>query len=190
MDVVDLEDHFNIPYDLIKKNNPQTQFKKGEYVFIPDTPSKKIMEKTIVNNSEVEATKAVNDDLKIKGKLFWPVPVNTKKRFYYQTQGHGINIPGRKGTSIISMTDGVVLYSKKIRPFEYMIVVETKFNVKLIYSQNQKSFVSKGDKVVQGQVIALMGKSGDKYIPHLHLEAFYGDNQLDLGEALKGPVSF
>jgi len=89
-------------------------------------------------------------------------------RWYTHT---GIDIAHRIGAPIVATANGVV------RKVEYdmlgygiHIEVEHSYGFSTVYAHLQRAYVSKGDKVRRGQVIAALGSTGQSTGPHLHYE--------------------
>lgn len=89
-------------------------------------------------------------------------------RWYTHT---GIDIAHQIGSPIIATGNGVV------RKVEYdmlgygiHIEIEHSYGFSTIYAHLQRAYVSKGDKVKRGQVIAALGSTGQSTGPHLHYE--------------------
>lgn len=89
-------------------------------------------------------------------------------RWYTHT---GIDIAHRMGSPIIATANGVV------RKVEYdmlgygiHIEIEHSYGFSTVYAHLQRAYVSKGDKVRRGQVIAALGSTGQSTGPHLHYE--------------------
>ncbi len=89
-------------------------------------------------------------------------------RWYTHT---GIDIAHQIGSPVIATGNGVV------RKVEYdmlgygiHIEIEHSYGFSTLYAHLQRAYVSKGDKVKRGQVIAALGSTGQSTGPHLHYE--------------------
>lgn len=83
----------------------------------------------------------------------------------------GVDIAAPIGTPIIASADGVVI-GAGWNSGGYGNLVELRHNNgwETIYAHTSKMLVKNGQRVKQGQVIALCGSTGDSTGPHLHFE--------------------
>jgi murein DD-endopeptidase MepM/ murein hydrolase activator NlpD len=87
----------------------------------------------------------------------------------------GIDLRAKPGTPVFAAQAGVVLYAdSRIGGYGRMIVVKHDGKVATIYAHNSKVMVKRGDKVKQGQLIAMSGNTGRSRGPHLHFEVRRG----------------
>jgi murein DD-endopeptidase MepM/ murein hydrolase activator NlpD len=86
----------------------------------------------------------------------------------------GIDIAARSGQPIISAADGTVRFSGWRSGYGNTIIVQHAQGLKTLYAHNSRNLVRKGEKVRQGQVIALVGSTGRSTGPHLHFEVRNG----------------
>lgn len=147
--------------------NPGKSFEGQEWLFIP---------------SKVGITYFLKDTYVIEdyanlgtGHFLWPVPHFYKVSSHFGPRGRkhhdGIDIPAPKGTPIVSVDSGVVIYSDNgIRGYGNMIVVAHSEEVFTVYAHNKKNLVDKGDKVKKGEIIGQVGNTGRSTGPHLHFE--------------------
>ena len=71
----------------------------------------------------------------------------------------------------IAIDDGIVMYSgQEIGGYGNLIVLAHRKGYFSIYAHALKNFVSKGQRVHRGQVVALVGMTGRSTGPHLHFE--------------------
>lgn len=151
----------------LKNANPSKSFAK-QWVFIP---SKVGFAHMLFNNTYV-----IEDYSSLgSGRFLWPVPHFYKVSSQFGQRGRrhhdGIDIPAPKGTPIVAVDSGVVIYSDNgIRGYGNMIVVSHGDEVFTVYAHNKSNKVDKGDKVKKGEVIALIGNTGRSTGPHLHFE--------------------
>lgn len=100
-------------------------------------------------------------------------PVHKERRFH-----NGVDmaprIPGDNNTKILAAGDGVVVDARPITGFGYWIIIKHKDDLYTLYGHMYKSTVKvkKGDKVLQGQKLCLMGSGGTSTGNHLHFEVF------------------
>jgi murein DD-endopeptidase MepM/ murein hydrolase activator NlpD len=83
----------------------------------------------------------------------------------------GIDISAERGTPIVAVDEGMVMYSGR-GPDGYGNVVMLDHGNGLItlYAHNERNVVRQGERVRRGQTVALMGDSGRASGTHVHLE--------------------
>ncbi|MDI6782867.1 MAG: M23 family metallopeptidase, partial [bacterium] len=105
--------------------------------------------------------------------FIWPVEGEVLS-FFGERSGwihQGVDIAAKKSTKIHAAMSGKVIYSdNKISGYGNMIIIEHKKGYSTVYAHNAKNLVKKGKRVNRGQVIALVGMTGNATGPHLHFE--------------------
>jgi murein DD-endopeptidase MepM/ murein hydrolase activator NlpD len=150
----------------LKMANPDKSFHK-EWIFVPSTVGIAYL---------LRDTYVIEDYSSLgKGRFIWPVPQFYKVSSHFGRRNgrnhDGIDIPGPKGTPIVSVDNGVVVYSDNgIRGYGNMIVIAHTDEIFTVYAHNKKNKVDKGDRVKKGQQIAELGNTGRSTGPHLHFE--------------------
>ena len=92
-------------------------------------------------------------------------PISGKKQFH-----KGVDIPGKEGSSVLAVADGVVLRSEKASTYGWVIEIDHGDGYTTLYSHNRKNLVSQGETVTKGQAIAEVGSTGLSTGPHIHFE--------------------
>ena len=82
----------------------------------------------------------------------------------------GLDIAAATGTKIKAAAGGTVTFSGYKGSFGYMVVINHGNGIETYYAHCSKLYVSAGQKVNQGDVIAAVGNTGNSTGPHLHLE--------------------
>lgn len=85
----------------------------------------------------------------------------------------GIDYACKVGTRVKSVADGKVLRVLQSKAYGITVVVRSKHDGKFYrnyYCHLKAPLVKRGQKVKQGEVIALSGNTGNSTGPHLHLE--------------------
>jgi murein DD-endopeptidase MepM/ murein hydrolase activator NlpD len=107
-------------------------------------------------------------------KFIWPVPSSKKisSRFGKRRGRHhdGIDIPAVSGTHVVASASGRVAVSGWMRGYGKVIVLKHPDGYHTVYAHNSKHYVTKGQKVSQGEVIGKVGSTGRSSGPHLHFE--------------------
>jgi murein DD-endopeptidase MepM/ murein hydrolase activator NlpD len=143
-------------------------------------------EETEGNEKVIPSEWVENSDDDKPIRLIWPLErgevssaFGKRRRDFHD----GIDIRANRGTPIYAAQAGTVLYSsRRIRGYGNMIVIKHDSGFATIYAHNKKNFVKKGDRVIQGQQIALVGATGKATGPHVHFEVRRGEvpqNPLD-----------
>lgn len=81
---------------------------------------------------------------------------------------NGVDIVVPKGTPILASAGGVVTRSEYASVFGNVVVISHGNGLQTLYCHCSQRKVSVGDKVKQGEVIALVGSTGRSTGPHLH----------------------
>ena len=105
-----------------------------------------------------------------------------KNKFFHT----GIDIAGKKGVSVNSTADGIVVFAGWRRGYGYVISVEHGYGYRTVYAHLAKMLVKKGEFVVKGQEIAKMGNTGRSTGPHLHYEVHYKNRPINPVKYLTG----
>lgn len=120
----------------------------------------------------------VYDTGKHKGVLAYPTSSRKlSATFPYYSSGKehtGIDFAVPMGTPICACYDGEVIVVKKLNySYGHYVVLKHKLEdgkvIYTLYAHNSVLLVNEGDKVVQGQVIAKSGSTGNSTGPHCHL---------------------
>lgn len=113
-----------------------------------------------------------------KGALLKPVsgPITSGfgSRFHpilkQQRMHTGIDIGASTGTKIHAAADGVVISATYMRGYGNAVIIDHGGGLSTLYGHCSRLFVSTGQRVKQGQVIAAVGSTGLATGPHLHFE--------------------
>jgi murein DD-endopeptidase MepM/ murein hydrolase activator NlpD len=117
----------------------------------------------------------------ISGFLFFPPLKGTvTSRFDAPRKHFGIDIVSNANESIKATLDGTVLLSNFTSETGYVIALQHGNNLVSFYKHNSALLKKAGDFVKAGEVIAIIGSSGELSSgPHLHFELWYNGTPLD-----------
>ena len=82
----------------------------------------------------------------------------------------GLDVAAKTGTDIKVVSDGTVTFAKYNGSYGNLVKVEHGNGVETWYAHTSKMYVSVGDVVKAGDVIAAVGSTGNSTGPHLHFE--------------------
>lgn len=82
----------------------------------------------------------------------------------------GIDIAGKKGSDIVAMADGLVIFSARKSGYGNIVEIRHANGLETRYAHNSRNLVKEGDLVRKGQVIAKLGSTGRSTGPHVHFE--------------------
>lgn len=92
-------------------------------------------------------------------------PITGKMEFH-----GGIDYAGKSGSPIVTVASGIVTWSGVRYGYGNMVEINHGNGYQTRYAHNKKNLVVVGQKVEQGQLIALMGASGRATGSHVHFE--------------------
>ena len=94
-----------------------------------------------------------------------------KSPFTGQRDFHsGLDISNRPGTEIIATANGKVTFASRKMYYGNMVTIDHGYGKATRYAHLKKILVKRGQKVKRGDVIALLGNTGQSTGPHLHYE--------------------
>jgi len=82
----------------------------------------------------------------------------------------GMDISGDIGTPVLATADGIVAFAGEKGNSGSVVDIEHSFDFSSSYGHLHRILVKQGEKVNRGQIIGLMGNSGNSTGPHLHYE--------------------
>ncbi len=100
-------------------------------------------------------------------RFIWPT--EGKLLNGYDVARKGIDIAGKLGQPIVSVSDGTVLYAKNMRGYGNLVIIDHSDGMVSAYGHNKTILVKEGQTVSRGQQIAEMGNT-DADTVKLHFE--------------------
>ena len=149
-------------------------------------------QKAQADSTSKELADKINQQKYSGGKLAWPLPgyytisspfgqrTSPRKEFH-----SGIDLPAPRGTNIVAAEKGVVTSSGWMNGYGYAVIINHGGGTSTLYGHTSKLLVSQGDEVSRGQVIALVGSTGDSTGNHVHFEVRVNGSKIDPMKYLK-----
>lgn len=160
---------------ILSGNDLSAGLKIGQKIILPG--ARKITEAPVIATSGRTGLGIIGDLIKT------PTPKNSESGFTWPTDGHritqyfswrhpGLDIGNKVGTPLYAAADGVVEISQGGWNGGYgnTVLINHGGGKKTRYGHATKLLVKKGEAVVKGQIIALMGSTGRSTGSHLHFE--------------------
>ena len=82
----------------------------------------------------------------------------------------GLDIANKSGTKIVATAGGKVSFARRKSMFGNLIMIDHGYGRVTKYAHLKKILVKRGQAVKRGEVIALLGNTGQSTGPHLHYE--------------------
>ena len=116
-------------------------------------------------------------------EFVWPVAefdrITSSFGVRWNSFHEGIDIPAGRGTPILAAESGRVIAARFMESYGRAVWLEHRNNMVTRYCHASEILVKEGDIVKKGQVIALVGSSGNSTGNHLHFEIRYSDFPLN-----------
>lgn len=108
--------------------------------------------------------------------FIWPAEGYVSDTFGTRNGKHyGIDIAAPRGTTVVSVSDGVVSKSYYSRTYGNVVFIEHTTGFETVYAHLHERFVKNGDKVSKGDKIGTVGNTGRSSGNHLHFEVHDGN---------------
>jgi len=112
--------------------------------------------------------------------FFAPVKGNVTEPFSPRNKHYGVDIVAPANDAIKATLDGMVVISNFTTETGYVIGIQHGNNLFSLYKHNSSLLKKTGDYVKAGDVIAIIGNSGEQTTgPHLHFELWYNSSPID-----------
>lgn len=99
---------------------------------------------------------------------------------------HGVDIVSKANSNIVAVAAGTVTLAEWSTETGFVIQVQHKNNLLTVYKHNSRLLKKQGDKVNEGDIIAVMGNTGKETTgPHLHFEMWLNGVSLNPEEYIK-----
>ena len=147
--------------------------------------------KTTLNNDIEEKIKKIEEEIEIEshtvqGVYLEVTPVSgiITSRFgsreSIRTYGHtGLDIAAPAGTSIRAAADGTVTFAGYSGGYGYVVKMSHGNGIETYYAHCSELYVSSGEKIEAGDVIAAVGSTGNSTGNHLHFEVLVDGTEID-----------
>jgi murein DD-endopeptidase MepM/ murein hydrolase activator NlpD len=112
--------------------------------------------------------------------FFAPVKGTVTNNFDAVNKHYGIDIVAEANKAIKATLDGTVVFSNFTSETGYVIAIQHSNNFFSLYKHNSALLKKAGDYVKAGEVIAIIGNSGELTDgPHLHFELWFNGTPID-----------
>ena len=114
--------------------------------------------------------------------FIFPLPSGTWRVSSYWGDGRnhkGVDLCAKSGTSIYAVLDGTVVRAGWYGDYGYCVIIEHDNGMRTLYAHARQVCCSVGDRVSQGDVIALVGTTGQSTGNHLHFEVSVDGKKVD-----------
>ena len=112
--------------------------------------------------------------------FFSPLRGVVTEHFKSVTDHFGIDIVSEANARISSVLDGTVIFAGWTLNTGYVMYIQHDAQLVSVYKHNAELLKKTGDKVKAGEVIAIIGNTGEySNGPHLHFELWYSGNAID-----------
>lgn len=127
-----------------------------------------------------EKTQAALSSGKIAA-FIWPITGRLTSSFgqRWGRMHTGIDIAGNTGDEIRAAKDGVVAAAGRMGGYGLAVKLDHPDGTSTLYAHSSKLLVKKGQKVKQGDAVALVGSTGHSTGPHLHFEVIVRNRSQD-----------
>ena len=157
----------NIPYEVLRRSNPwldPVRIKPEMKLVIPSDAA--------ITQFQSALNYSTRQQENMLGHI-WPLRKVSVSSPYGPRNGRmhkGIDLRARHGTPIYTTDDGVVLFSGVKGSYGKLVVIDHGHDIHTVYAHNSQNLVRKGQRVVQGETIAKVGRTGKATGNHVHYE--------------------
>lgn len=114
--------------------------------------------------------------------FIFPLPAGTWRVSSYYGDGRnhkGVDLCAKSGTQIFAVADGKVVKAGWNGNYGYCVIIEHANGMRTLYAHAKQVCCNVGDTVKQGEVIALVGTTGQSTGNHLHFEVIVNGRKPD-----------
>jgi murein DD-endopeptidase MepM/ murein hydrolase activator NlpD len=198
-----------VALDAMQSDSPEVAARRAALQKMKTDSILSQIEQAVFAQQSVELTAALvasDPVLTATGKLLWPIPHATVSQGFgptaysfeaaYAGFAHfhtGIDLSMPFGTPIFAAADGVVVLARPMTDpagtvvgYGNYVIIQHDAGLKTLYGHLLAIGVKEGDQVKRGQLIGLVGSTGNSTGPHLHFEVRIDDSPVDPLQMLPG----
>lgn len=107
--------------------------------------------------------------------FIWPVSGRITSGFGPRWGGfhYGLDLAAPAGSPVKAIFAGTVTVAGWVGSYGYMVCIDHHNGWESVYGHNARLYVTVGQEVQKGQIIAVVGRTGNATGPHVHLETIY-----------------
>ena len=119
------------------------------------------------------------------GNMIWPTPglytITTYYEYRWGSFHYALDISGASayGKPIVAADNGTVIAAGYSGSYGYRVLIDHGNGLRTLYAHCSKLLVSVGQKVNQGETIALVGSTGNSTGAHCHFEVYVNGCRVD-----------
>ena len=174
-------------YVNIEKNGVNGINRVTSYIiYINGVETERLSEETEVVSEPVDEIVTVGTAKKtvsVSGKsgFAFPLPKGSWEiSCPYGKNGHkGVDLRAPIGTSIFAAVSGKVTLAGRYMDYGNCVIIDHGNGISTLYAHASRLCVSEGDYVSAGDVIALVGSTGNSTGNHLHFEVYIGSDRVN-----------
>jgi murein DD-endopeptidase MepM/ murein hydrolase activator NlpD len=198
-----------VALDAMQSDSPEVAARRAALQKMKTDSILSQIEQAVFAQQNVELTAALvasDPVLTATGKLLWPIPHATVSQGFgptayafeasYAGFAHfhtGIDLSMPFGTPVFAAADGVVVLARPMTDpagalvgYGNYVIIQHDAGLKTLYGHLLAIGVKEGDQVKRGQLIGLVGSTGNSTGPHLHFEVRIDDSPVDPLQMLPG----
>lgn len=151
----------------------------GGRPYIAPRPTAPASSRSVARTSVPKPSSALPSAPKTGTRLLWPT-VSHHINQYYSLRHTGLDIHGTLSTPIYASDDGVaVVVEYKKTGYGLSIVLDHGNGLRTRYAHASQIFITQGETVTRGQIIAMVGSTGRSTGPHLHYEVLVAGRRVN-----------
>lgn len=139
-----------------------------------NTNTLEVAKDNIISKLELDTTEEISNingikiaTLPVTGTISSRYGVSSSIRSSRHT---GLDIASSQGTQIKVVADGTVNFAQYNGSYGYLVKIDHGNGLETWYAHTSKMYVKEGQEVKAGDIIALVGSTGNSTGPHLHFE--------------------
>lgn len=138
----------------------------------------------LFRDASIDAAGGTGTPIAGSGKFIYPTPSRTISAGYpnYSSGKYhgGVDFPVPAGTNVFAADAGTVVTVRKLDySYGHYIIIDHGNGFQTLYAHNSKILVKEGQRVEQGDIIALSGSTGNSTGPHCHFEVRINGNRVN-----------
>lgn len=117
----------------------------------------------------------------LEGEYIWPVlsPISSPFGPRWGRNHNGLDLASNHGDEVKASRGGEVWVAGEVTGYGQTVIIQHGDDSRTVYAHLSRILVEPGQRVEQGELIALVGSTGNSTGPHLHFEIIVNDQPRD-----------